>query len=191
MVCRFLHTPMPRACGKPGHFSWIRAERHSPSQVSPRDNRSSFHISTPGPSTACGRRGGLCTVDKWHVSVDNRHHLGRGEAGERFSRGIMGAWCARQAGQLDVRRRRFSVLSSTQFLVLHRRRILSTDGTQSAVGVLPQSMRVACTSSRPLLIPLHISPGPTTTSINTCKRDGRERLILPNRAANLNHRDAA
>ena len=186
MVCRSAHTRMPRACGKPGHFLLMRAERHSPSPVSPRDTRSSFHISTPGPSTACGWRGGLCAVDKWHVSVDNHHQLGRGQAGERFSRGITGACYARQAGLLDIRRRRFSFLSSTQFLFLHRRPMTPSEAAQSAASAFA-AIDARGVASSPPVVTLHISPGPTTTaSINTCKRDGREMAILPHRAA---HRD--
>ena len=106
MVCRPAHTRMPSACGKPGHFSWPHAEHRSPSSVPRRNYRSSIHISTSDPSTACGRRGGLRTVDKWHVSVDKPHPLGRRRFGERFSREFSGARRPRQPSPLEVCSRR-------------------------------------------------------------------------------------
>jgi hypothetical protein len=192
MVCRSAHTRMPRACGKPGHFLWMHAERCSPAPVSPRDNRSSFHISTPGRSTACGRWDELCTVDKWHVSVDKPHHLGRGQDYGWFSGGFLRAHHARQATQAGACARWPSALSSTQFLVLHRRPMTPSEAAQSAAGAFTAIDAGGIASSSPPVITLHISPGPTmTASINTCKRDGREMIILPHRAAHLNHTGAA
>lgn len=188
MVCRPAHTRMPSACGKPGHFSWPHAEHRSPSSVPRRNYRSSIHISTSDPSTACGRRGGLRAVDKWHVSVDKPHPLGRRRFGERFSREFSGARRPRQPSPLEVCSRRGSVVSSMQFMVLHRPRTPSLDGDQSTAGVLPLSTCVVGAN----LYALHISPVPTTTtSINICKRDGRKRLILPNCALHSGHRAAA
>jgi hypothetical protein len=153
MVCRSAHTRMPRACGKPGHFLWMHAERRSPAPVSPRDNRSSFHISTAGRSTAWGRRGEPRAVDKWHVSVDKPHPLGRRRSGERVSREFSGAKGPRQPAPLELRIRRGFVLSSMQFMVLHRPRTPSFDGAQSTAGILPQSMRVACAILSPSTSP--------------------------------------
>lgn len=153
MVCRSAHTRMPRACGKPGHFLWMHAERRSPAPVSPRDNRSSFHISTAGRSTACGRRGELCAVDKWHVSVDKPHHLGRGRDCELFSGGFFKANDARQATQVGARARRLSLLSSTQFLVLHRRPITPSEAAQSAAGIFATIDTRGVASSRRLWSP--------------------------------------
>jgi hypothetical protein len=142
MACHSVHPRMPSACGKPGHSWWMRVECHCVSPVSPRDNRSFFHISTPGPSTACGRRGALRAVDKWHVSVDKPPRLGKGQDCEQFCGGLSRARRARQSEPLYARARSLSALSSTQFLVVHRQPLPSSEAAQSAAGVLPQLMRV-------------------------------------------------
>jgi hypothetical protein len=191
MVCRSANDGMPGACGKPGHFWWLRVERCCGSCVSPRDNQSSLHISTPGFSTSCGRRGGVQTVDKWHVSVDKPSHLGKGQDCRLLSGGFSRTRRMWQTAQLDAHALSLSPTSSAQSLVLHRKPLPSSAAGRSITGVLPQLMREPSHTSRD---PFSASTSPQALQrlllLDTCEGDSDKVSLLPNRAVCRDHRDA-
>jgi len=155
---------MPRACGKPGHSSWIRVERVLMAHVLACDNRSTVHLLTDINSTGCGRMPGIASVDKWHVSVDKPPHLGKGGSRGPVFAGFSGIGPAHLSAHWAPGAAPVLRIPSCDSRVLHRPESQSIADVPSGDMWAPRQLAGKDHLTPPPLPPLHISPGPTTTS---------------------------